>query len=358
MSCYFLPFHTRLKKTIMFKIPFNNDEIVRRSLVLPQYNQIELLIESNAKKLSNLQKLYGKHIKNQNPIKHLLDTLPIDITLTDVEQANVIYGSGLEVASAIGFFTPISKGKAVNSFLFDKRCPEVIMVVLEDDERLVKCLRCPFQDLNFYFDDFAAIEQKTEPAVFSLALIPTVMKYRKYVNETNKPSTADFIATVILPEVLEDVINLTLLNRLLAHIKGDGVFKSPARNPPLWIDVSDKLDDIQISIADTLLSSDGHPDTIAGIVPIRNGLKIDKVTSFPTTIINSNVVPVVFLAAFPLLCFVLEISNRTESNHLNTRRKKIKKELAALVQDKTFFSENLILKVQQEKELYVLKGLL
>lgn len=267
----------------------------------------------NLKRLQEHTRLWPRYLSRSHLLLRLLHVLPIDLSFTDAVQEQKLLDFALQKVLPVDLFTPVHKGGVVAEVFFENRCPEIIFVTLAIEPCPIRCLRHPFESLNFWTNEPVATEHSEDIAVFSIDLLALVRSYRNFLNQHQEMTPTDFLYRVLLPSLLEDIAFITFINRFNSLLNKAPTFADEPRRSPFFIDYNDRLDEVIRTLIGQLLGSDGHPVTLRAILPL---LRHDG-PRFPRIPLNSNTYPLCFLCEAHFLTLLLTLTQKLGSNYLN-----------------------------------------
>lgn len=349
----------------MVNVIFNDVDISRGKVEWPDYTRTSKNLDINLNKLKTFQKSFKGYLDGNNLLVRLIHSLPIDPQANANALLNAITDRGLEVASVHGCYTSLGTGDVKNDVIFSERCYEVFIANLDtgihtkgEDRRMVRCLRHPFRSLNFWTKEYESFEMSTDTAIFSLDIVEISKRFHSYLRSTKAPSAIDFITRNVFPEMLDDIVDITIFNRLCDKAYGVEPLVDDVRNPPVWMDLNEDIDAHLDNTLESLNECDGSLGAIAGRVMLREGVGLKELERFPKVFFNHNLYSIFLTSQLPLLRFILYNNSVINRVKLPELKNDTKKRLEELRQDKVLFAENRNLAEQQRREIKLLKNLL
>ena len=283
-------------------------------------------LQLDLKRLQQHTSQWSRYLSRSHLLFRLLNHLPIDLRLTNTEQDRLIFDFPLQKMTPLGLFTPVHKGVVMTDVIFGNRCPELLFASVDNDAKPIRCLRHPFESLNFWTNEPAAPESSEDIAVFSIDLLALVRSYRAFHSKHKEAAPTEYFYQVWLPSLLDDIAFITFINRFNSLLNRVPTFADEPRRTPFFIDYSDRLDGVIRTTIDQLLASDGHPSTLRAIMP----LPWEESPRFPRIPLNSNTYALCFLCEAHFLTLLLTLTNTIKASYLNAFRQTALTELRSL----------------------------
>ena len=270
-------------------------------------------VKRNLMALQRHTQQFSRYLSRSHLLLRLLSVLPIDLRTSQREQENRLFETALESTRPLGLFSPIHKGEVLWDVFFNNRCPELIFCSMDGGRKPIRCLRHPFESLNFWSNEPTALEFSDQLAVFSLDLLALVNAYRDFVNQQPEAGAVAFFYQLLLPDLLNDIALTTWVNRFNTLLEDQPCFVDEPRRTPFFVDYNERLDRVMINILQQFLDCDGHPLSVRAILPML----WQETPRFPRIALNANTYGLCFLSEAHYLTLLLILSNRLGGRYLD-----------------------------------------
>jgi len=238
-------------------------------------------------------------VNNRNILSRLLKMLSNNIDLPVFEYFKYIATDAIYVSKQFDIVSNISKGNIKASQLYGDNVyeafiyteNEVNLFELEDNWRELRPLRVVYTtttDLNYGFPYENVDKMLPELVVYELDVVALALQYREWarcrVRDDRSTDHNVFIAMIVLPSVVPDIMDLAVINRFFKIAKGEPILDSKFNIHPFpVIDYRDKVDDVLKGFCNLLKNKPYDVSIVLDSVPMLFG----KTTSDVLLLSNS-----------------------------------------------------------------------
>ena len=211
-------------------------------------------------KVKNYYRYRIRATNNKNILSKLIDLLRTDITKDEFDYYKYVDSNAEYIAKQLNIVNDLSSGKVLESEIYGDNSYEILLSVNNDIDfdyiannwieletlRVIKTdnvqlnFTVPFENIDMYIDTLT---------IFEIDIVTMLLQYRHWALErmSNDDSIDPnvFIATIVYPNVLNNMIDLTIFNRYMnIALDIEQYTELDNKNPFLIIDYNDKVNNI------------------------------------------------------------------------------------------------------------------
>ena len=233
-----------------------------------EFDYVKREYKDEFKKIKEYYYNANRFVNNTNIFSRLLNTLPLDIVAVDsLSVYNEVKASTLHLSKQFGITSTSSYGMVFHRknilyqnadeimLLVDKIPPLIDLSIGWRDISPIKVIYSEDNDLNYYLPDGSKTIKDNALCIYEINLNILFMQYHFWAKERYAKSrdidSNVFIKSVVLPNILVEIMNTNLLNRYFSSL--DNVLEySPKKieHPFPLHDFTDKCDKMLIHVAE------------------------------------------------------------------------------------------------------------
>ena len=301
---------------------------------VPSYENLKNRLDMNVSNLLNWRKDEAFYIPSDLHLYSFIYSLPKSKDTIDYDLLNGYIFEYLRRANSYGMTTIYNHSPSIVNGVFNGRCKEQWIVVPETIDRLnidikkIKPIRCiwhPFTTMNFWLNENINIVSG-EVSFFTINLRELFIVLNYYYKSDSNFTNFNFINRVIFTHLVEDIINITLFNRMYNSFLRDNSINDPVRKKPIWIDLNDEIDQYYYEITGELNKTNGGINVISQNIKLSKNRSIyDFLDNLPRLPATKNITNLYFIALIRYIIALLNINisihgiiDMIFNNHLKT----------------------------------------
>ena len=198
-------------------------------------------------------------VNNKHILNRIITNLAASLELPDYEYLKIVGTNARFLSKQFGIVSNISKGVPLESVFYGDNSTEILLYTeneldLDDmstnwrEYQPVRCIYHTDTDLDFYIPEGKKDYLTQHVSIYEIDIIMLLMQYRYWAKERvayalgNNPNV--FIPTVVLPNMVEQILNLSLFNRYLAIANNESISEFTNTHPFHVLDYSNGFDAI------------------------------------------------------------------------------------------------------------------
>ena len=247
------------------------------------------------------------------------------------------------IASVYNTVHPISAG------VFSGRCREQWIAIPESSNvnrrqtselKPIRCLWHPFNSLNFWINEEPNVTSN-EVSFFIIDLNELSLLLNYYYKREKEPNVNSFIREFINPVLTEDIVNITMFNRISNIHYGKSNVDDQPRRIPTWLNIINDTNDFHERLFGEISVGAGGVNFLAQNIPLFREVTIFSFLSgLPDFNLFKNIAPLYFTSICRYLNLLLDlnitirgITDSTLNNYLRNRLFVMENEDSALSSD-------------------------
>lgn len=254
----------------MFGLFTKNGERLTHSFPVKKYSGFNFIKEHYLQELSKVKHYYRNRERatsNTNLISKLVSLLIQNIDLDDYTYAALVKAESRFIAKQLKITNNVSHGDYHENIFYKENSIEILLEVTSDSllynlkntwEEIVpvRCIYTENTDLDFYQMDGSKSLNKLMLSVYEIDTVMLMLQYKywaKFRMESGQSINPNaFVINYVLPNIISNMLDLTLFNRYLALANNKIIPKFKIGHPFVVSDYSDKIDNIfKVVVSDT-----------------------------------------------------------------------------------------------------------
>jgi len=258
------------------------------------YTKFEFIKRRYSDELERITDYYRNRIRavdNKHPISRIVNTLAPDINMELIDYFKIVDTSSRFVSKQFGFVSNINKGKVFDSVFYGKNSKEVFLYTEYDidlfeieytwqSEKAIKCVYTEDSSCDFYCPIGDKDFEKNRMSVYEIDLRLLLLQYkfwsRMQIDMDLGTNTNEFIANFVLPNMMEDLLDMNIYNRYNNILLGKGMNDNIYPHPFHVLDYRKGMDNIFKRIKKDNTNSKMFIEQIIGTCPLvsNNSFKL------------------------------------------------------------------------------------
>lgn len=251
----------------------------------PEYSRFDLIKRRYLEELSKIKDYYrnrDRAVNNRHILARLVNTLAPSIDLDDVEYFKNVSINAPYIAKQFNIVSNIHNGTILESTFYANNSKELFLYVnnIRDpfsfknnwlDAESVRIIYTENTDLDFHIPFGNKDFREPTLTVFEIDIVAMLMQYKYWCISRLKNGMSTnpnvFVATIVIPNTLNNMLDLTIFNRYLTLYKY-GVCKAFAiKHPFNVLDFSSNVDRILLDIIKHTSDKSMPVEQILNIIP-------------------------------------------------------------------------------------------
>lgn len=230
----------------------------------PQFDYIKRRYSDELDKVKNYYRERIRAVDNTHPFSKIINNLSPSLELDNLEYFKLVSADAIYLSKQYGFVSNINQGKPfVNVFYKDNSTEFLLYVENEIDPyelgmdwknaASARVISSENTDIDFNILDGNKKLLYPQYTVIEVDLVMMMMQYKFWALE--RMSTDDsinpnvFVATVVLPNMLDNMLDITIFNRFLLISENSEITKFDITHPFSVLNLSQQLDFVLKNIA-------------------------------------------------------------------------------------------------------------
>lgn len=253
---------------------------------IKKYTRFDYIRNRYLSELNKLKEYYRTReifIDNKHILAKLVDLLDASLTIDINKYYEIIDTQAPYIARQLGLVSNISNGTIFENIFYKGNSYEIINSVTTDilvfelekkwkDKECLKVTYTDETDLDFHLLNGSKPKNKTSLTVFELDIPLMMMMYRGWAKERLKngmnTSSQAFIATIVLPNALDNMLDLTLFNRFIKLTNDEYIKDFRIKHPIPVLDYSYGVDKIYKEVIKDVYNNNIYLDQMLSTIPV------------------------------------------------------------------------------------------
>ena len=258
---------------------------LEESYSIKQYSKFDYIKRRYLNELYKIRDYYynkDNAVDNRHPLSKIITNVAPDINADVVDYLKIVEINAPFLAKQFGIVSNKSAGSIFKNVFYQYNSSEILLLVnndidvfsIENNWRDLKPLRCiytPNTDLDLHMPNGTKSFDTESLSVFEIDLTMMVLQYKYWALERtrNDKSTNSnvFISTIVLPNTIGSILDLTLFNRYIAISTGVTIPNFDINYPFNVLDLSRGVDSIYKKIAKDTVDSSIYLEQLLESVP-------------------------------------------------------------------------------------------
>lgn len=230
---------------------------------IKKYTQFDYIKRRYVDELNKIKDYYHNRIRaveNTHPFSKIINNLSPSLDIDNLEYFKIVSADAIYLSKQYGFTSNISQGKPFANLFYKDNSTEFLLYVenqidpyeLTDDWVNISPARVIYtenKDLDFHIMDGSKSLSYPQYTIIEIDVVTMMMQYKLWANERVKTDDSTnpnvFIATIVIPNMLDNMLDLTIYNRFMSiGIDRGGLPKFDIKHPFSVLDLSSQLDTI------------------------------------------------------------------------------------------------------------------
>lgn len=312
-----------------------------------KFEYIKRRYQYEVNKVKEYYRNRDRAVTNTHILSRLVSMLAPNFNNDDFEYFKIVDGESKFIARQFNIVSNISNGKVLKNELYGSNSYEVILYTTTDlnldilkltwmNASPLRCIETTTNNINFSFPYTNVNLPENTYSVFELDVNLMLMMYKYWcemrVSQNNSTNSNVFIATYVLPNTLDSILDISILNRFLAISNGvklsQDVFNP---HPFLILNYSSGIDEILKNILKDVRNNKIYLEQLLESIPAITSDNMLTVTKLTTKYYSRQSIWVLWSSRIKMIRQLLYIlgkkgrnMNRTEINRLPYTFKVIK----------------------------------
>ena len=258
----------------MFRLFTNNRDTNRYPInKYSKFDYLERRLYNNLLIVKDYYRNKERAIENTNMISRLINSLVPSVDLPILEYLKIVETNGKFLARQFGITSNIGRGKVFNSIFYGENSTELFLYTENDFDIFslknkweeltpIKVIHTNNVDLDFYvpFNDRININELL--VVMEIDITILLLQYRYWVKDrVNKGMSTNvnvFLARVVTPNMLDNMLDLTIYNRFV-RANDNTLFDTSFLDHPFDVtDYTHRLDKVLVNVYKDMVDSPLH----------------------------------------------------------------------------------------------------
>lgn len=229
---------------------------------ITKFSKFLYLERRYSEQLSKVKEYYiyrERAVNNNHILNRIITNLSASLNLPDYEYLKIVGTNARFLSKQFHITSNISRGDVIESIFYGKNSKEVLLyteneIYLEDmsknwrEYQPVRCIYHTDTDLDFYIPEGKKDYITDHISVYEIDIIMLLMQYRYWAKERIAYGNSDnpnvFIPTIVLPNMIKQILNISLFNRYISIAKGEDIPDFRIKHPFQVLDYSKGFDSI------------------------------------------------------------------------------------------------------------------
>jgi len=239
----------------------------------------------------------NRAVNNRHILNRIITMLAPSYTLEDFDYYSRVDSNSRLVSKQFDIVSNINKGRVLQNELYGENSDEIFLytetpINLDTfkytwiTESPIRCIHTNNLELSFMFPYENITLPENSLHVFEIDITKMLMMYKYWclerVREDNSTNPNVFIATIVLPNVLDSLIDLTIVNRYLAIAAGEKLpHKFINKHPFVIINYVEGIDNVLTDIVKDTRNSSIPLEQLLLSIPViveETALPVIKIT--------------------------------------------------------------------------------
>lgn len=282
-------------------------------------------------------------VDNRHPLSKIITNTAPNIELDIVEYLKLVETNVPYISKQFNITSDKSSGEVFKNVFYQDNSTEILLLVknefdifsLESNWRDAKPLRCIYTentDLDFHIPNGQKSLDTEQITVFEIDLTLMMLQYKYWALERvrldKSTNTNVFISTIVLPNSIGNILDLTLFNRYLKIAQGETIKEFDINHPFNVLDLSRGVDSIYKKVAKDTVDNALYLEQLIETVPCVYNEDMNEAVTINKSIYNRQSEWVLWVARISYIRNLIEImgnrgirKNKGEVNNLPSKLK-------------------------------------
>jgi len=268
----------------------------------------------------------NRAVNNRHILNRLITILAPTYTLEDFDYYSRVDSNSRLVSKQFNIVSNINKGKVLNNELYGGNSEELLLYTESDIDlgsfkytwmtaTPIRCIYSSSSDVSFSFPYENITLPKNSFHIFEIDITMMVMMYKYWcierVKEDNSTNPNVFIATMVLPNIIDSLIDIRIFNRYLDIAVGNSVNEEIVNVHPFPIvDYTKGIDDVLKQVVKDTGNTSIPLEQLLLSIPViveDNALEIVKLTH---TYFTAQSKWVLYISRIKVILKLLKVFNK------------------------------------------------
>lgn len=299
----------------------------RIGLTLPikKYTRFDYLRNRYLIELEKIKVYYRERdsgVNNNHILSKIIDLLDASINLEVNKYYEIVDTQGPYVCRQLGLVSNINNGDVLQNIFYKQNSYEIINYVttdiltyeLETNWKNKECLKVTYTDetaLDFHLLNGSKIKNKESLTVLELDVPLMMLMYRSWCKDRlrNNRSTDSnvFISTIVLPNALNNMLDLTLFNRFMCLTNEIDIPSFRIKHPIPILDYSYGIDNIYKEVIKDIYNNNIYLDQMMSTIPCIYNITMKDALFINRPYPNKQSEWVIWVARIKYISFLLNV---------------------------------------------------
>ncbi len=292
---------------------------------IKKYSKFDYIKDRYTEELKKIKEYYRNKdnaVSNAHILSRIINMLSPNIELDIVEYFKIVDTNAIYIARQFNLVSNINNGEIFNNIFYNGKSYEIINYVeteidifdIEDnwiEYSPIKVTYTEETDLDFHILNGNKTKDGVSLTILELDITLLLLMYKQWalsrIREDKSTNMNVFVATIVLPNALDNMLDLTILNRLIYIYKYGDCKQFRIKHPFSVLDFSKGIDNILEDVIKDINNSNITIEQLLNTIPtiVNNNMLETLIINRPYYTKQSEWV--IWLSRIEYIAFILEV---------------------------------------------------